>query len=74
MDLRASRRKGVCSDEDAHGRKQIGHADEGVVRREVERVPTESRTGAISHVGVKGSLLHNRSLQMGRKDRAESSS
>ena len=54
---RASRRKEICCDEDSHGRKWIGHVDKGVVSREVERVPTKGRTGAISHVGVKGEFV-----------------
>ena len=43
MAPRASRRKGVCSDEDPHGRKWIGHVDEGVVNREAELVPKKGR-------------------------------
>ena len=50
-------RRGVCSNKGAYNGERVRHANEGVVGRKVERVPTEGRIGEVPHAEVKGEFV-----------------
>ena len=57
LDPGEDNRERVCSSKDAHERQRVRHVDEGIVRREVEYMPTKGQIDETPHAGVKGRFV-----------------